>query len=67
MPGVAVGDRVELRGGVGPARTGVVLGIGAFGKRGGDAPDVMPLFVELDPTEKPLILGAEVWRIDDVA
>jgi len=64
-PGVAVGDRVELRGGKGPARTGVVRGIGAFGKRGGEAaPDVMPLLVELDPTDKPQILGAEVWRVD---
>ena len=64
-PGVAVGDRVELRGGKGPARTGVVRGIGAFGKRGGDAaPDVMPLLVELDPTDKPQILGAEVWRVE---
>jgi len=65
-PGVAVGDRVELRGGKGPARTGVVRGIGAFGKRGGEAvPDVMPLLVELDPTDKPQILGAEVWRVGD--
>jgi GMP synthase (glutamine-hydrolysing) len=64
-PGVAVGDRVELRGGKGPARTGVVRGIGAFGKRGGEAaPDVMPLLVELDPTDKPQILGAEVWRVE---
>jgi len=64
-PGVAVGDRVELRGGKGPARTGVVRGIGSHDKRGGDAPDVMPLLVELDPTDKPQILGAEVWRVGD--
>ena len=62
-PGVAVGDRVELRGGTGPARTGVVRGIGSFGKRGGAAPDVMPLLVDLDPTDKPQILGAEVWNV----
>ena len=66
-PGVAVGDRVELRGGMGPARTGVVRGIGAFGKRGGETPDTMPLLVELDPTDKPQILGAEVWRVGDDA
>lgn len=66
-PGVAVGDRVELRGGKGPARTGVVRGIGSHDKRGGGAPDMMPLLVELDPTDKPQILGAEVWRVSDDA
>jgi hypothetical protein len=25
----------------------------------------MPLLVELDPTDKPQILGAEVWRVGD--
>ena len=60
---MAVGDRVELRGGTGPARTAVVRGIGAFDKRGGQAPDVMPLYVELDPSDKPQIIGAEVWRV----
>lgn len=60
-PGVAVGDRIELRGG-GPARTATVRAIGAFAKSGGEA-DLMPLLVELDPTDRPLILGAEVWRV----
>lgn len=63
-PGVAVGDRVELRGGKGPARTGVVRGVGMFNKQGGEA-ETMPLLVELDPTEKPQILNAEVWRVSD--
>lgn len=62
-PGVAVGDRVELRGGKGPTRTATVRGIGAFDRSGGAA-ETMPLLVELDPTAKPLILGAEVWKID---
>jgi len=62
-PGVAVGDRVELRGGKGPTRTATVLAIGFFDRSGGQAA-TMPLLVELDPTEKPLILGAEVWRVD---
>lgn len=61
-PGVAVGDRVELRGG-GPARAAVVRAIGFFDKAGGDAA-TMPLLVELEPTEKPLILGAEVWKVE---
>lgn len=61
-PGVAVGDRVELRGGDGPTRTATVRAIGFFSKGGGEA-NMMPLLVELDPTERPLILGAEVWRI----
>ncbi len=65
-PGVAVGDRVELRGGKGPARPGTVRAIGFFTKAGGDAA-LMPLLVELDPTDKPQILGAEVWRVDDAA
>jgi hypothetical protein len=62
-PGVVVGDRVELRGGKGPPRPGTVRAIGFFTKAGGDAA-MMPLLVELDPTEKPLILGAEVWRVE---
>ena len=62
-PGVAVGDRVELRGGTGPARTGVVRAIGSHDKRGGEGPEVMPLLVDLDPTDKPQILGAEVWNV----
>lgn len=63
-PGVAVGDRVELRGGKGPSRTGVVRGVGMFDKRGGDA-ETMPLLIELDPTDKPQIIGAEVWRVGE--
>jgi hypothetical protein len=62
-PGVAVGDRVELRGGKGPTRTATVRAIGAFDKSGGEA-KTMPLLIELDPTDKPLILGAEVWRVE---
>jgi hypothetical protein len=62
-PGVAVGDRVELRGGDGPTRTATVRAIGFFSKAGGEA-NMMPLLVDLDPTERPLILGAEVWRVD---
>ena len=38
-------------------------GIGSFDKRGGEAPELMPLLVELDPTDKPQILGAEVWNV----
>ncbi len=69
VPGVprgdalAVGDAIELRGGKGPARTGVVRGIGAFGRQG-QAVDTMPLLVELDPTDKPLLINAEVWQVD---
>lgn len=69
LPGVArgdvlaVGDAVELRGGKGPTRTGVVRAIGAFGQRG-EAVDTMPLLVELDPTEKPLLINAEVWHVE---
>jgi hypothetical protein len=63
-PGVAAGDRIELRGGTGPARTGTVRAIGAFGKDGAAA-ETMPLLVDLDPTEKPQILNAEVWKAED--
>jgi hypothetical protein len=69
VPGVArgdalaVGDAIELRGGNGPTRTGVVRGIGAFGRQG-QAVDTMPLLVELDPTDKPLLINAEVWQVD---
>jgi hypothetical protein len=48
---------------MGRARTGVVRAIGFFTKAGGDA-SLMPLLVELDPTDKPQILGAEVWRVE---
>jgi hypothetical protein len=67
LPGVRrdaelrVGDAVELRGGKGPTRTATVKGIGAFAPTGGG--DDMPLLVEIDPTERPLIIGAEVWRV----
>ena len=60
-PGVAVGDRIELRGGTGPARGATVKGVGVFAP-GGDA---MPLLVELDPTDMPQLVNAEVWRLDN--
>lgn len=69
LPGVAkgdalqVGDGIELRGGKAPARKGVVKGIGAFGQRG-QSVDTMPLLVELEPTDKPLLINAEVWQVD---
>jgi hypothetical protein len=59
---VQVGDAVELRGGKAPARTATVKGVGAFAPRSEDA-DAMPLLVELDPTERPLIINAEVWWV----
>jgi hypothetical protein len=58
-PSVQVGDAVELRGGKGPTRTATVKAVGAFAPRGDG--DAMPLLVELDPTDRPLIIGAEVW------
>jgi len=61
-PEVQEGDGVELRGGKGPARTARVLRVGMFAPRG-DAGDDMPLFVELDPTERPQLIGAEVWLV----
>jgi hypothetical protein len=61
QPQVAVGDRVELRGG-GPARVATVKGVGVFAPKSDG--DRMPLLVELSPTERPLILGAEVWRVE---
>jgi hypothetical protein len=61
-PQVQVGDAVELRGGKAPARTATVKGVGAFAPRSEDA-DAMPLLVELDPTERPLIINAEVWWV----
>jgi hypothetical protein len=59
-PQVAVGDRVELRGGKGPARKALVKGVGVFARAG----DHMPLLVELEPTDRPQIINAEVWRVD---
>jgi hypothetical protein len=58
-PKVAVGDWVELRGGDGPARKAVVKGVGVFAR----AENHMPLLVELEPTDRPLIINAEVWRV----
>jgi hypothetical protein len=62
-PEVQNGDAVELRGGKGPARTAKVLRVGAFAARGGGDVEEMPLFVELDPTDMPQIIGAEVWLV----
>lgn len=70
LPGVArgdalaVGDTIELRGGKAPPRRGVVRGIGAFGRQG-QAVDTMPLLVELEPTDKPLLINAEAWWVDN--
>jgi hypothetical protein len=58
-PNVAVGDRIELRGGKGPSRKAVVKGVGLFAPAG----DTMPLLVELEPTDMPQIINAEVWRV----
>jgi hypothetical protein len=60
---VKAGDRVELRGGKGPTRTAKVLRVGMFAPRGEGDADHMPLYVELDPTERPLLIGAEVWLV----
>ena len=60
---VAVGDAIELRGGKAPARKGVIRGVGAFGQRG-QSVDMMPLLVELEPTDKPLIINADVWQVE---
>ena len=57
-PKVAVGDSIELRGGKGPVRKAVVKGVGVFAPAG----DHMPLLVELEPTDTPQIINAEVWR-----
>jgi hypothetical protein len=59
-PKVAVGDWIELRGGKGPARRAIVKGVGMFAK----TEDEMPLLVELEPTEMPQIINAEVWRVE---
>ena len=59
-PKVAVGDSIELRGGKGPARKAIVKGVGVFAK----TEDEMPLLIELEPTEMPQIINAEVWRVD---
>jgi hypothetical protein len=57
-PTVTVGDTVTLRGGHGPNRVAVVRAVGAFGPADSDA---MPLLVELEPTDRPQIINAEVW------
>ncbi len=59
-PQVSVGDRVELRGGKGPARRASVKGVGVFAREG----DHMPLLVELEPTDRPQLVNAEVWRVE---
>lgn len=59
-PRVAVGDLVELRGGRGPARRATIKAVGAF------APadvETAPLLVELEPTQRPQVLNAEVWKV----
>jgi hypothetical protein len=58
-PQVAVGDSIELRGGKGPPRRAIVKGIGVFAP----VDDRMPLLVELEPTDRPQIVNAEVWRV----
>jgi hypothetical protein len=58
-PQVAVGDCVELRGGEGPARRALVKAVGVFAPTA----DHMPLLVELEPTDRPQIVNAEVWRV----
>jgi len=63
-PEVRVGDRVTLRGGHGPDRGATVKAVGAFAPpaEADGQPDAMPLLVELDPTDRPQIINAEVWR-----
>ncbi len=60
-PTVKAGDRVELRGGQAPARPGTVRAVGSFGRA--ESGDDVPLLVELDPTDRPLIINAEVWLV----
>ncbi len=62
-PEVAVGDSVELRGGKAPPRPAIVKGVGVFAPSGGEGEARMPLLVELEPTDRPLIIGAEVWTV----
>jgi len=62
-PVVAVGDIVTLRGGKGPKRIATVKAVGVFAPRGeASEPDAMPLLVELEETDRPQIVNAEVWR-----
>jgi hypothetical protein len=58
-PRVAVGDSIELRGGKGPHRKALVKGVGVFAKSGDEA----PLLVDLEPTDMPQIINAEVWLV----
>jgi hypothetical protein len=60
---------VELRGGKGPARVAEVKAVGLFAPRAGAGgadgdEDRMPLLVELEPTERPQIINAEVWVVE---
>ena len=58
-PAVKVGDTIELRGGKGPARVAAVKGVGVFAPTA----DVMPLLVELEPTDMPQLINADVWLV----
>lgn len=62
-PQIKVGDTVELRGGSSAPRTATVKAVGLFAPRSSEGEDRMPVLVELEPTERPLIIGAEVWRV----
>jgi hypothetical protein len=61
-PQVRVGDLVTLRGGKGPSRLATVKGVGAHAPPGQGGSDTMPLLVELEETDRPQIINAEVWR-----
>ena len=63
-PQLAVGDTVELRGGKASPRVATVKGIGVFAPSGGEASERMPILIDMEPTDRPLIIGAEVWRVD---
>jgi hypothetical protein len=58
-PTVKAGDAIELRGGKGPTRTATVRAVGVFGP----SDQGMPLLIDLDPTDRPLLIGAEVWLV----
>ncbi len=62
-PEVSVGDIVTLRGGKGPSRVARVKAVGVFAPREENTEsDAMPLLVELEETDRPQIINAEVWR-----